>query len=323
LAHSVRPILWVKAVAGLFEDFHASNPLPSFVWGSLAFLVYETATRHLLDRLGAARSPVLSALELLVFGLTATCLFLYSRIRAISQKGAGGAEKQSLEHRKRVVRIRTELCEKIAAFSQGIEHSLSAIMFFVRAQLTAASEPHVERDLREVMERIDQIQLLLKQMKQSIGGVDVLSKTRSVPASLIAELANAGSVEARSAAEANVRAGAAEATKDLSLRRCARKVMILPITVNYVRNDTELEFHTYTVNICEDGACVVFPEQDLDEETRVRVAMPQDLQAHAYIRWIQPLRENSFRLAGIEFIDSRVEMKSFENVSEAVIWRTQ
>ena len=69
------------------------------------------------------------------------------------------------------------LSKKLKAFCQGIDHSLSAIMFFTRAQLGRKASPQLERDLREVMERIDQVQLLVSEMQRSVGNIGSLDST--------------------------------------------------------------------------------------------------------------------------------------------------
>jgi hypothetical protein len=88
----------------------------------------------------------------------------------------------------------------------------------------------------------------------------------------------------------------------------ARKAVILPITVSYASEDSQLQFDTYTVNVCEEGACIVFSGSDLGSQSEIGIQMPQQLSARARIRWIQPSRENSFRLAGIEFLGQRVKV---------------
>jgi len=98
------------------------------------------------------------------------------------------------------------------------------------------------------------------------------------------------------------------AASTYSLRKAARKVVILPITVSYASEERQLQFHSYTVNVCEDGACIVFSENDLDSQAEIGIQMPQEFSARARIRWIQPSRENAFRLAGIEFLDQRVKV---------------
>jgi hypothetical protein len=201
--------------------------------------------------------------------------------------------------------IAAYLSKKLKGFSQGIDHSLSAIMFFARAQLGHKASPQLERDLREVMERIDQVQLLLSEMQRSV--VVSLDDTDAL-------IAAAGGNSAEPAATIPIPDSVDEykgAAGLYSLRKTARKVVILPITVSYASEESQLQFHSYTVNVCEEGACIVFSGNDLGGQAEIGVQMPQEFSARARIRWIQPSRENSFRLAGIEFLDRRVKVGAF------------
>jgi hypothetical protein len=277
--------------------------LPHFVWGGLAFLIYEISVGSLMRYLDKARLAPLFFLELFVFALVSTGLLLYSKVLALEGSRANFAAEGML-HRHHAERARFEnlLSEKLDTLSGGIEQSLSAIMFFSRAQLAKATSSQMERDLREVMERIDQIQFLLEEMRQVAGWRD------TEPAGA---LASPTSQPGKSLGPHFDRQREFRHTdRVLALRKSARKVVILPITVDYMHSDTQLKFHTYTVNICESGACILFSGQDLDEEAMIGLQMPREIQAQARIRWVQPSRENSFRLAGVEFIDHRVEVKS-------------
>ena len=273
--------------------------------GIVAFVSYELILSIVLQVRGLGRNSSLFPLELLVFALVTVCLSLYSTVLAlrnqvIAQKDQGADEQRRLQS----AQIATYLSKKLRAFCQGIDHSLSAIMFFTRAQLERKASPQLERDLREVMERIDQVQLLVSEMQRSVGNIGSLDNT----AALIAAL---GSDSAEPVATIAIPDSVDEykgAAGLYSLRKTSRKVVILPITVSYASEESQLQFHTYTVNVCEEGACIVFSGNNLGSQTEIGIQLPQEFAARARIRWIQPSRENSFRLAGIEFLDQRVKV---------------
>ena len=64
-----------------------------------------------------------------------------------------------------------------------------------------------------------------------------------------------------------------------SLRKTARKVVILPITVSYASEESQLQFHTYTVNVCEEGACIVFSGNDLGSQSEIGIQMPRRIRS--------------------------------------------
>ena len=287
--------------------FRSAAPLPQLAWGSLAFLIYEVSIGSLMSYLDKVRPVSVFFLELLVFALAATAMVLYSRVLALeTERGSFSSEETLGRHHAERTRFESRLSEKLETLSGGIEHSLSAIMFFARAQLAKAPSPQMERDLREVMERIDQIQFLLEEVREAVDWRD------SEPSGAFssAQGSPAGPPGKSLGPHLDRQKEFRHSNKTLSLRKNARKVVILPITVNYEHSDTQLRFHTYTVNICEGGACILFSGQDLDEKTLVGLQMPREIQAQAWIRWVQPSVENSFRLAGLEFINHRVEVKS-------------
>jgi hypothetical protein len=288
------------SLLGSLDDPRLANVLR----GILAFASYELILSIVLQSLRLARNLSLFPLELLVFALVTVCLSLYSTVSAlrnqvIAQQDQGADEQLRLQS----AQIATYLSKKLKGFCQGIDHSLSAIMFFTRAQLGRKAPPQLERDLREVMERIDQVQLLVSEMQRSVGNLGSLDSK----AALIAALGSDSAAPATIAIPDSVdeyKGGAGL----YSLRKTSRKVVILPITVNYASEQSQLQFHTYTVNVCEEGACIVFSGNDLGSQTEIGIQMPQEFAARARIRWIQPSRENSFRLAGIEFLDQRVKV---------------
>jgi len=264
--------------------------------GIVAFASYELIMSIVLKIFGLGRNSSLFPLELLVFALVTVCLSLYSTVSALRNQVIARQDQRADEQlRLQSAQIATYLSKKIKAFCQGIDHSLSAIMFFTRAQLGRKASPQLERDLREVMERIDQVQLLVSEMQRSVGNIASLDST----AALIAAL---GSDSAEPVATISIPDSVDEykgAAGLYSLRKTSRKVVILPITVNYASEQSQLQFHTYTVNVCEEGACIVFSGNDLGSQTEIRIQMSQKFTARARIRWIQPSRENRFWLAGI------------------------
>lgn len=272
--------------------------------GGLAFALYQLVLAFALQALGSVRDANLLPLELLVFALLGTCLYLYSTVSAARSQVLSPVNLRADEERKLYsARIAAHLSKKLAAFCQGIDHSLAAIMFFTRAQLGRKVSPQLERDLREVMERIDQVQLLVSEMQRSVREVDSIDSRDALRAVDNDNLEPMPSIPIPDSVDEYQGAQGL-----FSLRKTARKVIVLPITVSYVGEESELRFHTYTLNLCEEGACIVFSGNDLGSQSDIGIQMPEEFEAKARIRWIQPPRENSFRLAGIEFLDRRVKM---------------
>jgi len=283
-------------------DYERPNLLTLCLWGGGAFFCYEVAIAGLTNILRVRRALMFFPVELLVFALTTVALFLYSRlIRSQPADSAVGTKDQFPSSQKDSNQLVTLFGRRVAIFSECIEQSLSAIMFFARSQAVRASSSQLERDLREVMERIDQIQLLLREMQQSIQSGAILEpgdlNSAAFPSPLASEMEALKQVEFR------------KANKAFSLRKCARKVVILPVSVSYIAENLQMSFHTYTVNVCEDGACIVFSGQNLEDKANIAVRMGNSNLTNARIRWIQPSRENAFRLAGLEFLE-RAEMRA-------------
>ena len=291
-----------KAIVSLVGPLDEPR-LTHILWGILAFASYQLILLIALRVLGLGRNLSLFPLELLVFVLVAICLSLYSTVSTLRNQVLT-RNRQGVDEQRRLqsAQIAAYLSKKLKGFCQGIDHSLSAIMFFTRAQLGRKASPQLERDLREVMERIDQVQLLVSEMQRSVGNFDSLDSTGAL---------TTGSDSAEPAATIPIPDSVDEykgAAGLYSLRKTARKVLILPITVSYANDESQLQFHTYTVNVCEEGACIVFSGNDLGSQAEIGIQMPQEFAARARIRWIQPSRENSFRLAGVEFLDQRVKV---------------
>jgi len=285
---------------GSFDDPRVAH----VVGGILAFASYQLVLAFAFRALGLVRDASLFPLELLVFALLTTCLYLYSTVSTLRSQVLSPVNLRADEElRLHSARIASYLSKRLASFCQGIDHSLAAIMFFSRAQLGQKASPQLERDLREVMERIDQVQLLVSEIQRSVREVDSLDSRGAFAGATDSEYSEpAASVPIPESVNEY------QATGLYSLRKTARKVIVLPITVSYAGNESHLHFHTYTLNLCEEGACIVFSGNDLGSQSDIDIQMPEEFEAKARIRWIQPPRENSFRLAGIEFLDRRAKV---------------
>jgi hypothetical protein len=288
---------------GESDDPRAGHVLRAII----AFSAYQLILSIALQILGLARNFSLVPLELLVFALVGTCISLYSTVSTLrSQLSNPNTLNEDEQRRLHAARIEAYLSKRLGVLCQGIDHSLSAVMFFARAQLGRKASPQLERDIREVMERIDQVQLLVSEMQRSVenlGSRDSSNALLTAPSDSGELLPTINPPEPVDEYKG--------ASGLYSLRKTARTAVILPITVSYSSDETQLQFHTYTVNVCEDGACIVFSSNDLASQSEIGVQMQQDISTRARIRWIQPPLENSFRLAGIEFIDQRVKVGSF------------
>ena len=271
--------------------------------GILAFVAYEIVIFLLLTLFSLNRNPFVFLVELVIFALTGCCLYFYSRVSLLSDFRASRSSISDFKDKyDSVVQLQKENTVRLETFANGIEQSLSAVMFFARAHLARSGNPQLQRDLMEVMERIDQIQLLLHEMRfpfdaGKVGEVQSLSSSASSFDSR--EFGGNGRVTVSQYAE-----GGGTSTV-FSLRKSARKTQIIPITVHYSYAETQLEFQSYTINTCDYGACIVFSDQGITEDTEIEFQIPNEFQSRAHIRWIQPLRANTFRLAGVEFLDNK------------------
>jgi hypothetical protein len=297
-SHQPKTVLGLR---GSFDDPRVAHVLG----GILAFASYQLVLAYAFQALGRVRDASLYPLELLVFALLTTCLYLYSTVSTLRSQGLSPVNLRVDEERRlHSARIASYLSKRLASFCQGIDHSLAAIMFFTRAQLGRKASPQLERDLREVMERIDQVQLLVSEMQRAVREVDSLDSRDALVAAI-----NNEALEPAASVRVPDSAGEYQGAPGLySLRKTARKVIVLPITVSYAGKEGQLQFYTYTLNLCEEGACIVFSGNDLGSQSDIGIQMPEEFEAKARIRWIQPPRENSFRLAGIEFLDRRAKI---------------
>ena len=260
--------------------------------GAGAFLTFEVCLRILLSALDLSRNPGFFFFEFLIFLLTSQLIYLYDQIHRLNrpQRPSGfrlGRSTLPLE-----------------AFAEGVRDSLSAIMFFARASLVGAKSGQEARDLREVMERVDQLQMLFQEMH-------VLSSADAQPGAGLEDSAILGNSEtsvgegiSRSAV-LHEKSGQTRVMPQYRLRRSSRKVLVLPVRVRYVEEENNLEFQAYTVNVTEEGACIILSNDSLATISNVDVQMSPNFEAGASIKWIQQSGENALRLAGIEFTGRR------------------
>lgn len=271
-------------------------------WGILAFCSYEILITLLLDVLRLRRNPLVFLVELCIFGLACACLYFHSRSTLLNARRSALASDSGFRQRyEMLAQSNFEHSAKQASLSEGIEQSLSAVMFFARAHLANSGNPQLQRDLMEVMERIDQIQMLLSEMKMPmIPGKGDETKGFRNREKKVSKDTNEGHPALGSPYQ-----GISSSEPVYSLRKSARKTQIIPVTVHYSSSDTRLEFQSYTINTCESGACIVFSDPGIREETIIEFQIPREFQSRAIIKWVQPKRADAFGLAGIEFLDSR------------------
>ena len=271
-------------------------------WGILAFTSYELLIFLLLDTLRLKRNPLVFFVELFIFGLVSASLYFHLRVNLHRTHRSSHASDSGFRHRfETLARSHDERSTKVATLSQGIEQSLSAVMFFARAHLASSGNSQLQRDLMEVMERIDQVKLLLREMNVPL----IFSSDAETQGFFSSESKNSGEAREDSRELESLFNGMSTLNPVFSLRRSARKTQIIPIIIHYSSSDTRLEFNSYTVNTCESGACIVFSDQGITEDTIIEFRIPSEFQSRAAIKWVQPLSPKAFRLAGIEFLDSR------------------
>jgi hypothetical protein len=286
-----------------------------FVHGLLAFVLFELCLSFLLRVLNLSRSRGFAFPEFLLFisvsGLTYSYT-LWSQQNVRTQKALSQGLSRIQEHSKLRNSYRV-LVRKLESISDGIAESLSAIMFFARAHLVGTENTQKARDLREIVERIDQVQLLLKEMQISVNG--------EFGKETFAELSQLNNSSSTNPTESVIKAAGSGETSPIedekswlkpvsSLRKSARKVLILPVVVRFVQAENSLEFQTFTVNVCEEGACIILSSSFLSQEEVIDVQMPSEFAAQARLKWIQPVGTNLFRLGGIEFLGSKLKVTS-------------
>ena len=300
-----------------FAAFERSGPFLArpllfhhFVHGLFAFLVFELFLNSLLRALGVSRSRGFLLTEFLLFSSVSGLTYAYALVseqNARTQRTLSRGLSRLQEHS----RLRTayqNLVGKLESISVGIRESLSAIMFFTRAHLIGAENTQKARDLREIAERIDQVQLLLKEVQSSVNeefGRGPRIEGLPANSSLFTETDRMIQTEGvgRRPDEPKNRVKCV-----LSLRKSARKVLILPIVVRFAQAEDNLEFQTFTVNVCEEGACIILSSSLLRQEEVIDVQVAPEFAAQARLKWVQPGGPNSFRLGGIEFLGSKFRL---------------
>jgi hypothetical protein len=283
-----------------------------FIHGLFAFLVFELCLSSLLRALGLSRNRGFLFAEFLLFACVSGLTYAYtllSQQNARTQRALSQGLSRLQEH-SQLRNAYQSLVQKLESISAGIRESLSAIMFFTRAHLIGAENTQKARDLREIAERIDQVQLLLREVQSSVDEefgrpalVETFLADRSPPTIETESVIQAEGSVGLSPDELKSRAKSAS-----SLRKSARKVLILPVVVRFAQAEDDFEFQTFTVNVCEEGACIILSSALLTQEKVIDVQVPPEFAARARLKWVQPGRANSFRLGGIEFLGSKFKL---------------
>lgn len=184
-------------------------------------------------------------------------------------------------------------------------------MFYARTNLVHEENSQKTRDLREIMERIDQVQLLIQNMAALLTGVPQKLASRA-SAGKQAFTPKGSEISEDVTRDQDCGTLNTDTARPYSfLRKSARKVLILPITVRLIKDEINLEFQTYTINVCEEGACIIYTDNVLSEKAVIDVQIAAHLESQARIQWIQLSRESAFRLAGIEFLENKLRVNRF------------
>jgi len=276
----------------------------------LAFLLFELCLNFLLELLDLSRSRGFIVPEFLLFVSVSGVIFSYTlwSQQNVSTQKALSLGLSRLQEQNKLKSSYRGLVRKLDSISDGIIESLSAIMFFTRAHLVGAENTQKARDLREIAERIDQVQLLLKEVQSAVDGEFGKETSTDLPGSNASSNGNPKEllVQFEDLRKVNLTEDEKGALKSaLSLRKSARKVLILPVVVRFVQAENNLEFQTFTVNVCEEGACIILSSSFLAEEEIIDIQVPPEFAAQARLKWIQPVGTNSFRLGGIEFLGGK------------------
>ncbi len=296
-----------RSLVPLDRDVMMSLQLPEdgsfpkwFVHGSiclLAFMTFEVLQAASFAFLSLSRSAGFAFLEFLAFVAVAGILYFQDHAHqlVITQQSL----MREFSNQQRLTRMRParlNVFENLFRLSEGVAESLSAVMLYARTKLGQRPSPLDARDLREVMERVDQVQLLVQEMGQLTR--DNFLESKNAPN----DSKNSSSLFGESS---QGYAGKDWVKLSQSLRRNSRQVSVLPATIRLEEGENNTEFQTYTVNISEQGACILFSGESLKEDETIGMALPSDFKSRAKIRWIRAPQNNSFRLAGVEFIDVR------------------
>lgn len=286
-----------------------SSWLGHLFYAVIAFSIFELLLGILLRTLALSRNRGFFFMEFLTFALASLVICFYSRAYRTGEKRHGFFKDVSqLSNQGNSLHTDSDGFGNIDKLSEGIRDSLSAIMFYARTNLVHEENSQKMRDLREIMERIDQVQLLIQNMTALLTGAQ--------PKPVRVESPNAQPLirkELQHSEEISEDQFSGTFNGDIDrnhsfLRKSARKVLILPITVRMLKNEKSMEFQTYTINVCEGGACIIFVDNILSDKSVIDVQIAAHFESQARIKWVQLSRESSFRLAGIEFIESKLCM---------------
>ncbi|MEW5979831.1 MAG: PilZ domain-containing protein [Acidobacteriota bacterium] len=256
--------------------------------GSLAFVGFEILLWLVLDFLGQLRNPAYLIFDLLLFLSCASILALVSSLRLVSAQARQDPSNRPNDQPVYIEPLPESQSELLRQLTTRAQDSLSAIMFYARARSQSPSGPQDLADLREVMERVEQVHLLLERMTQ---------------------LASGTSFENIPDAPDWIPFQAPPSKPPHCLRKTGRKTVILPVKVQYFNGDASREFQTYTINLSAEGACLIFSSSPIDLGASIRVEMEGQLEAEAHICWIQAKQDRSFRLAGIQFKSAQSQME--------------
>jgi hypothetical protein len=287
--------------------FNCSSWLSHFFYGVIAFVIFEFFLGTLLKTLGLSRDRGFFFTEFMIFASVSGVIYFYSRsCPTEGRRQNSPQEVLQLPNQGKLPSNDSDAFSTLDKLSEGIADSLSAIMFYARTNLVHEENSQKIRDLREIMERIDQVQLLIQNMAALLTGVPQKQASRVsadeqafIPKQLeIPKDGTTGQV-------------CGTLNRDTArpysfLRKSARKVLILPTTVRIIKNEKNMEFETYTINVCEEGACIIFADNVLADKAVIDVQIAAHFESRARIKWIQLSHESSFRLAGIEFLESKL-----------------
>jgi hypothetical protein len=274
-----------------------------FVQGSVclvAFLACEVLQAAVFSLLSLSRPPGFIFMEFVAFAAVAGVLYFQDHAQLLNIRQQSLMRELSTQQKlSRMRPARLNIFENLFRLSEGVAESLSAIMLYARTKMTQSPQPVESRDLKEVMERVDQVQLLVQEMSQLTRENFLESRSQ--------ESSSKGSLSLLGDSSVGY-AGKNWPKLTQSLRRNSRQVSVLPATIRLKEGEVDLEFQTYTVNISEQGACILFSSESLMEDGTIGIALPADFSSRARIRWIRSPQNNSFRLAGVEFEGVRFSM---------------
>ena len=276
-----------------------------FVHGTiclLAFLVFEVLQAFAFVALSLSRPDGFIFLEFFTFAAIAGIIYFQDHAHQLVLRQQSLIRVVSEQQRLNRMRpARLNVFENLFRLSEGVAESLSAVMLYARSKLGQKPNPVDSRDLREVIERVDQVQLLVQEMGQLTRDNFLESRNTLVDPKKTISIFGESS---------QGYAGKDWPKLSQSLRRNSRQVSVLPATIRLHEGENHRQFHTYTVNISEQGACILFSDESLKEDETIGIALSSDFKSRAKIRWVHSPQGNSFKLAGVEFVDVRFPLRS-------------